>query len=95
MRHECELIRARREGPPYKMYIDPDKCLGDACGCDRLCTRVFLCPGLRWNEETGKAEIDEVVCCGCGLCTDICPQGAIIKEALVTEEIELEEVAEQ
>ena len=92
MRRECELIRARREGPPYKMYVDPDKCLGESCGCDRLCTRVFLCPGLRWNDETGKSEIDEVVCAGCGVCTDICPQGAIIRESLLAEKKELEEV---
>ncbi len=95
MRRGCELIRARLEEPPYEMQIDPDKCLGDACGCDRLCTRVFLCPGLRWNEEMGKAEIDEAICCGCGVCADICPQGAITKEVSVTEEKELEEVAER
>ena len=91
MRHECELIRARREGPPYKVYVDPDKCLGDACGCDLLCARVFLCPGLKWNRETGKSEIDDMLCVGCGVCTDICPKGAIIKEALITEEKELAE----
>ena len=91
MRRECELQRARREEPPYEVSVDPDKCLGESCGCDRLCTRIFRCPGLRWNEETGKAEIDEIICSGCGLCVDVCPQGAIIKEKLVTEEKELEE----
>jgi len=93
MKRECELIRARRQTPPYKVYIEPDKCIGEACGCDRLCTRVFLCPGLRWNKETGKAEIDDVICSGCGVCADVCPQGAITRETLVTEEKELLEVA--
>ena len=82
MRRECELERARREKPPYKMYIDPDKCLGDACGCDRLCVRVFLCSGLVWNDDTGKAEMEDVTCSGCGLCADVCPQGAIVREVL-------------
>jgi indolepyruvate ferredoxin oxidoreductase alpha subunit len=91
MRHECELQRARREKQPYKMYVDPDKCLGESCGCDRLCTRIFRCPGLRWNEETGKAEIDEITCSGCGFCVDVCPQGAITKEVLIPEEKEMEE----
>ncbi len=91
MRRECELQRARREKPPYQMSIDPEKCLGESCGCDRLCTRIFRCPGIRWNEETGKAEIDEITCCGCGLCIDICPQEAIVREKLVPEEKELEE----
>jgi len=81
MRRECELVRGRKEAPPYKMHVDPDKCIGEACGCDRLCTRVFLCPGLIWDKKTGKAKIDEVICTGCGVCADICPQGAIIKEA--------------
>lgn len=93
MKRECELIRARRETPPYKVSIDPDKCLGEACGCDRFCIRVFRCTGLRWNEETGKTEIDEVICAGCGVCADICPQGAITKESLVPKEEEEKELA--
>jgi len=81
MRRECELVRGRKEKPPYKVHVDPDKCIGEACGCDRLCTRVFLCPGLIWDKKSGKAKIDEVICTGCGVCADICPQGAIMKEA--------------
>lgn len=81
MRHECELVRGRKEKPQYKVHVHPDKCIGEACGCDRLCTTVFLCPGLIWDRKTGKAKIDEVICTGCGVCADICPQGAIMKEA--------------
>jgi len=81
MRRVCELVRGRREVAPYKMHIDPDKCIGDACGCNRLCIRLFGCPGLMWDKEAGKAKIDEAQCTGCGVCSDICPQGAIIKEA--------------
>ncbi|UCH43414.1 MAG: 4Fe-4S binding protein [Dehalococcoidales bacterium] len=81
MKRECELVRGRREKPPYKVEINPDLCIGDACGCDRLCTRIFLCPGLRWNKEAGKSEIDPIICTGCGVCVDICPQGAITREA--------------
>jgi indolepyruvate ferredoxin oxidoreductase, alpha subunit len=81
MKRECELIRGRREEAPYKVTVDPEICLGEDCGCDRLCTRIFLCPGLRWNKETGKSEIDPVLCTGCGVCVDVCPQGAIKKEA--------------
>ena len=95
MRHECELQRARREGPLYEMSVNPDRCLGESCGCDRLCLRLFRCPGLKWNEKIGKSEIDEVICCGCGLCADICPQGAIDKKAIVTEERIQEEAAQQ
>ncbi|MFW6297810.1 MAG: thiamine pyrophosphate-dependent enzyme [Desulfosalsimonas sp.] len=79
MRRECELQRARREARAYEVRVAPDKCLGESCGCDRLCVRIFRCPGLIWNEQAGKSEIDEDLCCGCGLCAQICPQGAIEK----------------
>ncbi|MBI4188064.1 MAG: indolepyruvate ferredoxin oxidoreductase subunit alpha, partial [Chloroflexi bacterium] len=86
MDRECELIRARREAPPYRVYVDPEKCLGEDCGCDMFCNRVFLCTGLTWNRETGKAEIDDVICANCGVCVDVCPHGAIIKEPYVAKE---------
>lgn len=81
MRHPCELVRARREKKaPYNVFVDQDLCMGDECGCNRLCTRVFTCPALFWDKQMNKAKIDEAVCAGCGLCVDICPQGAIKKE---------------
>jgi len=82
MRRECELTRARREGTPYKVYVDPDVCLGEACVHDKVCQDI-RCSGLVWDEEPGQARIDEVLCAGCGVCADICPQGAIVKEVLV------------
>jgi indolepyruvate ferredoxin oxidoreductase alpha subunit len=81
MRRQCELVRAKKEKTPYKVHVDVEKCIGEDCGCDRLCTRIFLCPGLIWDKKTGKSRIDEVICSGCGVCVDICPQGAIIREA--------------
>ena len=81
MRRECELTRARREEAPFLVTVNPEVCMGDACGCDRLCSRVFRCPGLRWNEAEGKSTIDEILCAGCGVCVDICPAGAIEKVA--------------
>ena len=60
-----------------KMSVDSEKCLGEKCGCNRLCTRVFRCPGLIWDAGKGVARIDEVICAGCGVCNQICPAGAI------------------
>jgi indolepyruvate ferredoxin oxidoreductase alpha subunit len=80
-RRTCALVRAREEKAAYKVHVDTEKCLGDNCGCARLCTRVFQCPGIIWDSETGTAKIDEVICSGCGVCADICPASAIIREA--------------
>jgi len=80
-RRECALISARREKPLYKVWVNHDQCIGESCGCDRFCTRVFRCPGLIWDQNTKKAMIDEAVCSGCGVCVEICPHHAILKES--------------
>jgi len=80
-RRKCQLVRAREEKAPYRMRVDSERCLGDSCGCNRLCTRVFQCPGLAWDSTAGAARIDEVVCSSCGVCADICPASAIVREA--------------
>jgi len=83
MRRTCELVRGKREEKPYKMTVIAEKCLGEECGCNRICNRVFRCPALVWDAKAGKNHIDEVLCSGCGVCADICPRGAIVKEAIV------------
>jgi indolepyruvate ferredoxin oxidoreductase alpha subunit len=80
LQRACAL-KVSQEAIGSRVYVDPERCLGDACGCARLCSRVFSCPANIWNEETGKAEIDEVVCMGCGVCVSLCPEKAIIVEA--------------
>jgi len=82
-RRECALIRASKQpGPISRVRIAADKCLGDSCGCNKYCTRVFKCPGLIWDKDSGKAKIDEAVCTGCGVCLSVCPQSAIVGEAV-------------
>jgi indolepyruvate ferredoxin oxidoreductase alpha subunit len=77
----CQLLKNKRKIPhEYDMHIDSETCLSDSCGCNNLCTRLFNCPGLVLNKKSNKAEIDKVLCVGCGLCADVCPAGAIIRE---------------
>ncbi len=79
-RRTCELVRGRQEEQPYEVRVDTEKCRGDGCGCARLCNRIFQCPGLIWDSETETAQIDEVICNGCGVCVDVCPASAILRE---------------
>jgi indolepyruvate ferredoxin oxidoreductase alpha subunit len=80
LRRRCALLSLKEEGPPYNMSVEQELCLGESCGCNRLCTRLFKCPGLIWDPVSLKARIDDVICAGCGLCAQICPAGAIKAE---------------
>ena len=79
LRQKCALSPERKGKKYFDVSIDENICLGEKCGCNRLCTRVFRCPGLIWDTAAGKARIDEVICAGCGVCASICPSGAIRK----------------
>jgi len=80
LRRKCALAQRREGGFPFRMEVDPEKCKGESCGCGRYCTRVFRCPGLIWDAKEGKSRIDQVICVGCGVCADICPENALLKE---------------
>ena len=76
----CALSPEKKSKKMYEMQVDENVCLGENCGCNRLCTRIFKCPGLNWDATAGVARIDEVICAGCGVCASICPAGAISKK---------------
>jgi indolepyruvate ferredoxin oxidoreductase alpha subunit len=76
----CALSPEKKAKKLYEVEIDEAICLGENCGCNRLCTRVFKCPGLIWDHHKAVSSIDEVICAGCGVCASICPAGAISKK---------------
>ncbi len=80
LRQICALSPEKKGKKVYEVEVDTEKCIGEECGCNRLCTRIFRCPGLVWDAEAGKARVDEVICAGCGVCTTVCPRGAIRKK---------------
>ncbi len=80
LRQACALSPGKKGKRPFEMAVDEATCLADECGCNRLCTRIFGCPGLIWDPEAKKTRIDDVICVGCGVCASICPTGAISRK---------------
>ncbi len=80
LRQICALSPEKKAKKRFRMAVDEAVCLGERCGCNRLCTRVFKCPGLVWDKDGKTAQIDEVICAGCGVCAAICPSGAITRK---------------
>ncbi|HEX2937947.1 MAG TPA: indolepyruvate ferredoxin oxidoreductase subunit alpha [Ruminiclostridium sp.] len=66
---EAPCIALFKKESTYK--VDTDKC--KACS---KCIKEIGCPAIHLDKNK-KAEIDDSLCYGCGLCTGICPFGAI------------------
>jgi indolepyruvate ferredoxin oxidoreductase alpha subunit len=74
-RHPC-IIDQRRNGTLLKT-VAVEVCEDcDDCG---YCLQHFECPALVRNDELERMSIDPIVCSGCGVCLNICPQGAIVQ----------------
>jgi indolepyruvate ferredoxin oxidoreductase alpha subunit len=80
LKQMCALSPEKKGKKMFDVSVDENVCLGQNCGCNQLCTRIFKCPGLMWNKDKEVSNIDEVICSGCGVCASICPSGAIRKK---------------
>ena len=67
VRRPCMLLKYVKARSPLK--VNPDKCRG----C-KSCMKIG-CPCI--SVKDGKASIDQTLCNGCGLCTQMCRLGAI------------------
>jgi indolepyruvate ferredoxin oxidoreductase alpha subunit len=78
-RRSCSMIDRGEEGLDRLpvAVVDPDKCIGETCGCDRFCSRVLACPAIQHDDKKDRASIQEDLCNGCGLCIQLCPRKAI------------------
>ena len=66
-RRPCALLKYVKHNPPVK--ADADKCR--SC---KLCMKIG-CPAISMVD--GKAVIDNTLCTGCGVCTQLCHFGAL------------------
>ncbi len=80
---ECALYHFRNyrhaggELVPY--YIDLK-----ACDSVHACVLNFMCPAISvMPDEDGKARIHQDICVGCGVCSKLCPKGAIKSTATI------------
>ncbi|MBC8443889.1 MAG: 4Fe-4S binding protein [Deltaproteobacteria bacterium] len=80
LKQMCALSPEKKAKKMYAVSVDENICIGQNCGCNQLCTRIFKCPGLNYDEDKRVSRIDEVICAGCGVCASICPSNAIQKK---------------
>jgi len=76
LRSPCALLPSVKR--VHRAWVDPERCIGESCGCARFCNRAFSCPALIWDTQHDRARVDEVLCAGCGVCVDLCPRQAIL-----------------
>ena len=68
---ECALYAQALKLPKRKPFRITDKCENH-----RVCMSELACPAFYvWNE---RIKIDPVLCTGCALCAQICPENAIL-----------------
>ncbi len=73
-RHACVIgfrDRAIPEIIPVKVTDDCNEC--------GFCHKRFECPALYVDEKSGKTAVNHTLCAQCGVCINICPQGAIVR----------------
>jgi indolepyruvate ferredoxin oxidoreductase alpha subunit len=58
---------------PKEVHVDPEKCNG----C-MICINDFGCPALIYDPDENKVHADTLTCVQCGLCIEVCKQGAIL-----------------
>ncbi|MCR5155290.1 MAG: indolepyruvate ferredoxin oxidoreductase subunit alpha [Butyrivibrio sp.] len=67
-RRPCALLKYVKHNPP--LSINRDKCVG----C-KSCMKIG-CPAISMKD--GKATIDNTLCVGCNVCSQLCPVGAFV-----------------
>ncbi|WP_322152004.1 thiamine pyrophosphate-dependent enzyme [Paratractidigestivibacter sp.] len=70
----CEGLCVSLSKPKPALHVDNDLCRG----CKRCITQIG-CPAIGWDAEGRRAFVNPALCNGCGLCTQVCGFGAIVR----------------
>lgn len=73
-RRECAIQAARRKVKYSPVTFDSEKC--KKC---KICINQTGCSAISFKD--GEISIDKSTCNNCGLCTQVCPFDALVKEA--------------
>jgi len=68
-RSPCIMLKTKEKRPVFQ--INQEKCT--KC---QICLKQFNCPAI-YKEEDGSIHINTLLCTGCGVCVQVCPQKAI------------------
>lgn len=68
-RSPCIMLKSKEKRPVFQ--INQEKCT--QC---QICLKQFNCPAI-YKEGDGSIHINELLCTGCGVCVQVCPQKAI------------------
>ena len=68
-RAPCIMLKRKKKHPVFQ--INQEKCT--RC---RVCLESFTCPAF-YQAEDGSVHINDLLCTGCGVCIQVCPQKAI------------------
>ena len=68
-RSPCIMLKTKEKRPVFQ--INQEKCT--QC---QICLKQFNCPAI-YKREDGSIHINKLLCTGCGVCVQVCPQKAI------------------
>ena len=72
----CEGLCVSLAKPKPALVVDNERCRG----CKRCITQIG-CPAIGWDAQTKRAFVNQALCNGCGLCTQVCGFDAIVRPA--------------
>lgn len=77
IRREC--VKLPWASPPFqRCEVDPDRCLACYRCLELGCPAIEIGPEQYLPAKRGKVQISLADCVGCGVCSQVCPRGAIL-----------------